>query len=158
MDALDKKIIRAMQDEFPLVAEPYKEISQRLGIEEEELLSRLQGYKAAGQIRKMGAVLRHREVGFSANVLCAWEVPAERLDEVGRKLAEDPAVSHCYDRNTVVGWPYNIYTMIHGHSREECVAIADRLAKVSGIENRAMLFSVKEWKKTSMRYFSESET
>ena len=72
-------------------------------------------------------------------------------------MAEDPAVSHCYDRNTVVGWPYNIYTMIHGHSREECVAIADRLAKVSGIENRAMLFSVKEWKKTSMRYFSETK-
>ena len=157
MDAVDKKIIRAMQDEFPLVAEPYKEIAERIGVTEAELLKRLQSYKEDGQIRKMGAVLRHREVGFAANVLCAWEVPADRLAATAVKLAESPAVSHCYDRNTMPDWPYNVYTMIHGHSREECEAIAAKLAAENQLENRAMLFSVKEWKKTSMRYFAEAE-
>lgn len=156
MDAVDKKIIRAMQDEFPLVAEPYKEIAERIGVTESELLKRLQGYKENGQIRKMGAVLRHREVGFAANVLCAWEVPANRLAEIAAKMAESPAVSHCYDRNTMPDWPYNVYTMIHGHSREECEAIAAKLAAENQLTNRAMLFSVKEWKKTSMRYFTEN--
>lgn len=155
MDDLDKKIIRAMQDEFPLVAEPYKELANTIGISEDELLARLQGYKENGQIRKMGAVLRHREVGYKSNVLCAWEVPAERLEAVALKMSEDPAVSHCYDRNTQPDWPYNVYTMIHGHSREECESIAQRLAAQNDLTNRAMLFSVKEWKKTSMRYFTE---
>jgi DNA-binding Lrp family transcriptional regulator len=155
MDDLDKKIIRAMQDEFPLVAEPYKEIANTIGITEDELLARLQGYKENGQIRKMGAVLRHREVGYKSNVLCAWEVPSERLETVALKMSEDPAVSHCYDRNTQPDWPYNVYTMIHGHSREECEDIAQRLAVQNDLTNKAMLFSVKEWKKTSMRYFTE---
>lgn len=157
MDSIDKKIVKAMQGEFPLVAEPYKEIAARIGISEEELLTRLQRYKAAGQIRKMGAVLRHREVGFTANVLCAWEVPSERLEEVASAMAKNPAVSHCYDRNTMPGWPYNVYTMIHGKSREECSQIAAQMAAANHLDNKAMLFSVKEWKKTSMRYFSEDE-
>ena len=105
MDCIDKKIVKAMQGEFPLVAEPYKEIAARIGIGEEELLTRLQRYKKDGQIRKMGAVLRHREVGFTANVLCAWEVPEERLEEAASAMAKNPAVSHCYDRNTMPGGP-----------------------------------------------------
>lgn len=155
MDELDKKIIQVMQDDFPLVREPYKEIAGRIGITEETLIERLQLYKKNGQIRKMGAVLQHREVGFSSNVLCAWIVAPERMDEVATELAKHPSVSHCYDRNTMPDWPYNIYTMIHAHSRAECNAIVDGLAKENNLSEKAMLFSVKEWKKTSMRYFCE---
>lgn len=103
----------------------------------------------------MGAVLRHREVGYSANVLVAWVVPADRLDEIARQLSACPSVSHCYDRNTAPGWPYNVYTMVHGHSREECESIVADLAKSCGISEHAMLYSKKEWKKTSMQYFTE---
>lgn len=156
MDALDKKIIRTMQDEFPLTKEPYKEFADRIGITEEELLSRLKRYKEAGQIRKMGAVLRHREVGYSANVLCAWAVPEERVEEACAIMAASPSVSHCYDRETLPQWPYNVYTMIHAHSREECDAIADQIAAETGLKDKVMLYSVKEWKKTSMRYFCEA--
>ena len=155
MDELDKKIIRITQEEFPLVAQPYKEIAARVGIAEEELLKRLRSYKRAGKIRKVGAVLRHREVGFAANSLCVWVVPEERLEEVGALMAMNPSVSHCYDRETVPEWQYNMYTMIHAHTREECVAIAKRIAKQTKIEDYLMLYSVKEWKKTSMRYFCE---
>lgn len=157
MDELDKQIIRAMQDEFPLVKEPYKEISARLNITEDELLKRLQAYKADGRIRKMGAVLRHVEAGFRANALCAWVVPPQQLDETAKRFAAMPMVSHCYDRNTMPDWPYNMYTMIHACTRSECEQTAKQLAKENNLTQYVMLYSVKEWKKTSMRYFDERE-
>lgn len=157
MDALDKQIIRAMQDEFPLVKEPYKEIAAGLNIDEEELLKRLKAYKDDGRIRKMGAVLRHVEAGFRANALCAWVVPPQRLDETAERFAAMPMISHCYDRNTMPDWPYNMYTMIHAHTRQECEQTAARLAQENQLDKYIMLYSVKEWKKTSMRYFDERE-
>lgn len=152
---VDKAVIRALQGDFPLVAEPYKELASRCGLTEDLFIERVEALRREKKIRKMGAVLRHREVGFKANALVAWVVPPERLDEVARQMAASPSVSHCYDRNTAPDWPYNLYTMLHGHSREECVALADELARATGIENRRMLFTKKEWKKTSMRYFAE---
>jgi DNA-binding Lrp family transcriptional regulator len=79
------------------------------------------------------------------------------MDEDATELAKNPSVSHCYDRNTMPDWPYNIYTMIHAHSRAECNAIVDGLAKENNLSEKAMLFSIKEWKKTSMRYFCEED-
>lgn len=153
LDALDKKIIAAMQVEFPLVAEPYKEIAKRIGISEEELLERLSSYRQSGKIRKMGAVLKHREVGFSANALCAWLVPEERIEEVGQIMMRHPAITHCYSRIPQPEWPYNFYIMLHAHSREECRTMAAELAQATSLNQYTMLFSTKEWKKTSMRYF-----
>ena len=155
LSALDKNVIRALQGDFPLVPEPYKELAARAGVTEDVFLARVRELSEKKMIRKMGAVLRHREIGFAANALCAWEVPADRLDDVAKSMAASPSISHCYDRNTAPGWPYNLYTMIHGHSRAECEAIADQLGKENHIENRVMLYSKKEWKKTSMKYFSE---
>ncbi len=152
---LDKEVIRALQDDFPLVKEPYKVLADRVGITEEEFMARVRCLSEEKKIRKMGAVLRHREVGYSSNVLCAWEVPEECLDEVAAHMSAHPSVSHCYDRSTGEGWPYNLYTMIHGQSREECDGIARQLSEETGITNRVMLYSKKEWKKTSMKYFSE---
>ena len=151
----DKEIIRVLQDEFPLVEEPYKELAAKVGISEAEFLERVRRLTEEKKIRKMGAVLRHREVGFSANALCVWEVPEDRLDEIASHMSNHPSVSHCYDRTTAEGWPYNLYTMIHAHSREECEQIAEALAEENGVSNRVMLYSKKEWKKTSMKYFSE---
>ena len=151
----DKAVIRVLQDEFPLVEEPYKELAAKVGMSETEFLERVRRLTEEKKIRKMGAVLRHREVGFSANVLCVWEVPEERLDEIAMYMSRHPAVSHCYDRTTAEGWPYNLYTMIHAHSREECERIAEELEQATGISDRLMLYSKKEWKKTSMKYFDE---
>ena len=155
LSKLDKDVIRALQGDFPLVEEPYKVLAAQVGISEEEFLERVKILSEGKCIRKMGAVLRHREVGFSANVLCAWEVPEERLEQVATALSAHPAVSHCYDRTTAPGWPYNLYTMIHAHSRGECEEIADTLGRANGLQHRAMLYSKKEWKKTSMKYFCE---
>ena len=155
LSALDKNVIRALQGDFPLLPEPYKELAARAGVTEDVFLARVRELSEKKMIRKMGAVLRHREIGFAANALCAWEVPADRLDDVAKSMAASPSISHCYDRNTAPGWPYNLYTMIHGHSRAECESSADTLGKENHIKNRVMLYSKKEWKKTSMKYFSE---
>ena len=155
LSELDRKIVRLLQGEFPLVAEPYKVLAAEIGITEEQLLARIAAMREEKKIRKIGAVLRHREVGFTANCLCVWNVQDERVDEVARRMAEHPRVSHCYDRNREADWQYNLYTMIHGYSREECEAIAAELADATGIDDRRMLYTKKEWKKTSMKYFTE---
>lgn len=155
LDDLDKKIIVIMQEDFPIVAEPYLEIAEKLGISEDELLKRLKGYQQSGKIRKMGAVLRHREVGYAANALCAWIVPEERIKEIGEMLAKDAVVSHCYARVSQPDWPYNFYTMLHAHTREQCKVIAQDIAERVGLQEYTMLFSTREWKKISMQYFKE---
>ena len=157
MTELDKRIVRALQGEFPLVADPYQVLADQVGISKETFLARVKILEEHKIIRKMGAVLRHREVGFRANVLVAWVVPAAKLDEIARQMADSPSVSHCYDRNTAPDWPYNLYTMVHGRSREECEEIVAELGRQCGIDKHVMLYSKKEWKKTSMKYFMEAE-
>lgn len=156
LDETDKSVIRALQGEFPLTPEPYKELAKSAGITEDEFIARTQKLKETGALRKMGAVLKHREVGFKANVLCAWEVPPDRLDAVARNMSQNQFVTHCYDRNTAPGWNYNLYTMIHGGCREECEDAVKKLKIENNLnKNPVLLYSKKEWKKESMKYFSE---
>lgn len=157
LDAIDKKIIAIMQDDFPIVARPYQQIADTVGISEEELLERLSRYRKLGKIRKMGAVLKHREVGYAANALCAWIVPEDRIQQVGAAMSRQTAVTHCYSRIAPPDWPYNFYTMLHAHTREECKKIVEELAQETNLHEYVMLFSTKEWKKASMRYFGETE-
>lgn len=157
LDELDRRIIAAMQDDMPLVAEPYKVMADRIGIGESELLSRLAAYRAGGEMRRMGAVLRHREIGYAANALCAWQVAPERLEAVAAFMTASPAVTHCYARVPRPGWPYNFYIMLHGHTREECKRLAAELSSAAGLGVHVMLYSTREWKKTSMRYFGEGK-
>ena len=156
MDEADKRVIRALQEDFPLVAEPYKELAKVADMTEAEFLRRVLKLKETGAIRKMGAVLKHRNVGFTSNVLCAWEISEDKADEVAKSMSEERQVSHCYIRKTAPGWDYNLYTMIHGKSREDCENTARRLQEANGVTKPpAMLFTVKEWKKTGMKYFLE---
>lgn len=155
LTAPDKKIVRALQEDFPLCEEPYKILAERAGIDEEKFLERVQDFLREKKIRKMGAVLQHRTAGFKSNALCVWDVPPEKLLEVAEIMIAHPAVSHCYDRDPAPNWNYNLYTMIHAKSREECDAIIDELSKLTGITNFQALYSKKEWKKTSMKYFNE---
>jgi len=151
----DKEIIKVLQEDFPLCEEPYKILAEKVGLSEEEFLCRVQSFVEEKKIRKMGAVLKHREAGFKSNALCAWQVPPERLDDVAKAMSNHPAVSHCYDRTTAPNWTYNLYTMIHAKNREECDAIIEELSQLTGIKNFQAMYSKKEWKKTSMKYFCE---
>ena len=152
---LDKEIIKVLQCDFPLCEEPYKFLAEKVGISEEEFLIHVKNFVEEKKIRKMGAVLRHREAGFKANALCAWEVPTEKMDEVAKIMSENPAVSHCYDRTTAPDWNYNLYTMIHAKTRQEFDKIIAELANHTGIKDFQILYSKKEWKKTAMNYFCE---
>lgn len=151
----DKAIVKALQDDFPLCAEPYKILAQRAGLDEEEFLQRVRELVDEKKIRKMGAVLRHREVGFKANALCAWHVPPDKLDELAQIMTAHAAVSHCYDRTPAPNWNYNLYTMIHAKTRDECEKIIAELSNRTGITNYKILYTKREWKKTGMKYFCE---
>lgn len=152
----DKLIIKALQEDFPLCEEPYKILAQRVGISEEEFLQRVRELVDEKKIRRMGAVLRHREVGFKANALCAWHVSPEKLDDIAKIMIANAAVSHCYDRTPAPNWNYNLYTMIHAKNREECDKIIANLANSTGITDFKVLYTKKEWKKTGMKYFCEN--
>jgi len=152
----DKRIVKALQEDFPLCAEPYKILAANAGMTEEEFLQRVKELVAEKKIRKMGAVLRHREVGFNANALCAWQVSPDKLDDVAQIMTSCAAVSHCYDRTPAPNWQFNLYTMIHAKTRAECEKIIDELASLTGVTNYRILYTKREWKKTGMKYFCET--
>jgi DNA-binding Lrp family transcriptional regulator len=154
---LEAKVIRGLQRDLPVTARPFQEIAQELGLSEEELTAVIRSLMAQGYIRRFGATIRHRISGFQANAMAAWRVPEARVEEVGRQLAAFREVTHCYERQTHDVWPYNLYTMIHGRSQEECDAIAARMAAATGIHDYVLLFSDAELKKTTMRYFQSHE-
>lgn len=153
LSELDKKIVRALQDDLPLTSEPFVEIATKLGITEEELLKKIKTFTEEGIIRRFGAAIRHREAGFTANAMVVWNVEDERTLEVGKMMASFSEVSHCYERPRYPDWPYNLFTMVHGKSREECEQIAKKIAATTNITNYRLLFSTDELKKTSMKYF-----
>jgi siroheme decarboxylase len=152
---LEKKIIASLQGNIPITERPYLEISEKLEIGEDVFLKTLKSLCDRGIIRRFGATLRHQKSGFSANAMGAWQVDENRIDEVGRKMASFREVTHCYRRNPADGWPYNLYTMIHGADEEACRKIARRMAEKAQVQTYTLLFSRKELKKTSMKYFNK---
>ncbi len=150
---LEKKVIASIQEDIPITSRPYLEISKKLKISEETLLKTLQNLCDRGIIRRFGATIRHRKSGFTANAMVAWIVDEDRLDEVGKKMASFSQVSHCYRRNPNGQWPYNLYTMVHANDEDACREIARTMSSETRVENYKLLFSRRELKKTSMKYF-----
>jgi siroheme decarboxylase len=153
LDEMDKRIIGLIQGDLPVDLRPFADLAEKIGLSEQNFLSRVRSLKRRGIIRRFGATLYHQEAGFSSNAMVAWAVPEERVDEVGRLLAGFRDVTHCYQREPRRDWPYNLYTMIHGDDRGECRRIAERMSRQAGIERYELLFSEREFKKTSMQYF-----
>ena len=148
-------MISLIQGDLPLAPKPFAVLAEKIGMTEKEFLDRVRDLKEQGIIRRFGATLRHQEAGFSSNAMVAWLAPDERIDEIGKIYASFREVTHCYHRAPQKDWPYNLYTMIHGNNREECRRIADRLSRSTGLNDYSILFSEKEFKKTSMEYFPE---
>jgi len=154
--AVEKNIIREVQGDIPLYR-PFETIADKLGIEVEELREKIQKMRAQGTIRRFGAIVRHRNLGFRANAMGVWIVPDNRAEEVGVKMAGFPQVSHCYQRPIRPGWPYNLFTMIHGKSTGECEKTAKLISENTGIKDYCLLYSTRELKKASMKYFTEGD-
>jgi len=150
---LDRKIISELQKELAITAKPYAKIAAHLAISESELLARITTMLESGVIRKIGAVLRHRLVGYSANALCVWKVPEDKIIKIGEMFAALPVVTHCYERVTHAVWPYNLYTMVHATTREECQNHITSMCRMSKINEYQVFYSTQELKKISMRYF-----
>lgn len=151
MDEIDKKLLKSTQDGIPIVSEPFKQISKELALPEEEVLRRLDNLLKDGVIRRFGASIGHRAIGITANAMCTWNVPDEKVETVGAIMAGFPEVTHCYERPRFPDWRYNLFTMIHAYSRDECEKIAREISIATGIKDYSILFSEREFKKTGVR-------
>jgi DNA-binding Lrp family transcriptional regulator len=147
------RIVKCIQEDLPLVPKPFEVWADFLGMDEAELLAVISDWMRHGVIRRFAAVLNHRQVGFRANGMVVWNCPQDRIDRIGDILATYPEVSHCYARLAYPEWPYNLYAMIHGRSRQQCESIAGRLAAATGLDNFRILFSTKEFKKKRLKLF-----
>lgn len=156
-DEDDIATIKALQGPMKAVERPYDEAATELGISTEELLERLRGMVDRKILRRVAAILYHRRAGFSANGMGVWKVPEERIMEVGGRMASFRGISHCYQRPTYEDWPYSVFTMAHGRSKQECDAVLDAIAEDCGMgpDDRATLYSSTEYKKIRLHYFTD---
>ncbi|HEV7400303.1 MAG TPA: Lrp/AsnC family transcriptional regulator [Solirubrobacterales bacterium] len=153
----DIALIRALQGPMKAVERPYDEAAEELGIITAELLERLRTLVDRKILRRVAAILYHRRAGFSANGMGVWKVPEDEIMEVGGRMASFRGISHCYQRPTYEDWPYSVFTMAHGRSKEECDAVLDSIADDCGIgpDGRATLYSSTEYKKIRLHYFTD---
>jgi len=121
-------------------------------MDEERFLTQCQALLSRGIIRRFGASVNHRGIGFSANAMTCWAVPKEMVEVIAEKLVPLRQVSHCYERKTNPEWHYNLFAMIHGHTREQCQGIADKVAAETNLTDYVLLFSTREFKKTRVIY------
>jgi len=156
LSELDIAVIRTLQGDMPVIGEPYAPAAAELGISQEALLEHLRSMEERKALRRVAAILFHRRAGFSANGMGVWNVPEERIMEIAPLMASFRGISHCYQRPTYEDWPYSVFTMAHGRSKEECDAILDSIAEESGIEDRRTLYSSTEFKKTRLLYFTDA--
>ncbi len=153
---LEKKIIAFIQEDMEICQQPYLKIAQKIGISEHQLLSSIKDLVRRGIIRRFGATIRHQKSGFKANAMVAWQVDENKVEQIGQKLARLTQVTHCYRRNPSKKWPYNLYTMIHAADEAACRQMALDMASDVGMPTYTLLFSRRELKKTSMKYFPEN--
>lgn len=150
----DIRAVRALQLDLPLVPSPFEVLAAEVGMTAADLVAAANRFLERKQMRRFAAVLHHREAGFMFNCMGVWNVPDDRAEEVGRVMAAFDAVSHCYLRPRFDDWPYNLFTMVHGRSREDCLSVLDAIARATGIRERDGLWSTKEYKKIRIRYFT----
>ena len=153
----DKHFIRELQKDLKVIPEPFKEMAENLGITTAELFAKAKEYEKNGVMRRFAAILRHRDAGFSANGMVVWQVPEDRIDEIGYKLAAFPQVSHCYRRPVYSDWQFNLFSMIHARTLEAAERIAVEMSETVGIKDYRILFSSREFKKERVKYFEETK-
>jgi siroheme decarboxylase len=156
-DETDVAVIRALQGPMEVSDRPYDAAADAVGMDPSVFLEHLSGMVDRKLLRRVAAILFHRRAGFSANGMGVWRVPEEEIQETGRRMAAFRGISHCYQRPTYPDWPYSVFTMAHGRSKEECDAVLDSIAEECGLAgpDRATLYSSTEYKKVRLHYFTE---
>jgi len=151
---LDQQLLGAVQQDLPLCPAPFGLLASSAGITEGELLETLRGWQESGLMRRYGALVNHLRLGFTANAMTVWLAPPDNIEQAARWLSRSPQVSHCYERPAFPGFPHNLYAMVHGLSREECLRVVTALSEEGGIGVGAVLFSIREYKKSAPDYLS----
>src|SRR5437867_8906509 len=151
---LEIECVRLLQRDLPLQPRPFDVLAKSSAVAADELLSTARSLQHRGQIRRFGAVVQPRKPGFSASAMGVWVVPEDRVDEMGARMSQNRAVSHCYLRPVYEDWPYNLYTIVHGRSVDECESIINDLAADTGVEKKQALYPTKEYKKARIMLFS----
>jgi DNA-binding Lrp family transcriptional regulator len=157
---LELAAIRVVQHDLPTVERPFAAYGRTIGdalgtdVSEDDVLELLRAFKEKKWMRRFAAVMNHRSAGFKANAMGVWAVPENKLDEIGPQMAGFAAVSHCYRRPTYDDWPYSVFTMIHGRSARDCEATVDAIKTETGVDEYCLLWSVKEYKKVRLEYFT----
>ena len=155
IDEAGRRLVSVLQEGLPLFMRPFALIAERIGASEGEVMGRIGNWLEDGAIKRFGVVVRHRELGYTANAMLVHDIPDQRVAELGRALAEEPAVTLCYRRPRVLpDWPYNLFCMIHGRERGEVEGIIAELRRRHGIEDCAhdVLFSLTRFKQNGARY------
>jgi DNA-binding Lrp family transcriptional regulator len=152
----DKDFIRELQKDMEIIDEPFVKAANNLGMTEDELFAKMKHYESIGVLRRFAAILRHRQVGFTANGMIVWKVPEDRITSVGETLGSFPQVSHCYERPTYDDWPYNVFSMIHCKTQDEANDVAKTIQNQINVDEFRILFSSREFKKTRVEYFVEN--
>ncbi|MEO7197738.1 MAG: Lrp/AsnC family transcriptional regulator, partial [Solirubrobacterales bacterium] len=155
-DDADIAVIRALQGPMEVVDRPYDEAAAEVGMSTAELLAHLQGMIGRHILRRVAAILFHRRAGYAANGMGVWKVAATDIETVGGRMSTVRGISHCYQRPTYADWPYSVFTMAHGRSKEECDSVLQSIADEHGLhgKDRAVLYSSTEFKKVRLRYFT----
>ena len=153
-DAMDKRLIARLGGDLPLEERPFEALATELGSTEAEVLERISRLERDDVMRRFGAIVRHRKAGIVANAMVAWVVPDQQADEIGEYAASFSEVSHCYLRETAPDWPYAFYTMVHATSEAGCREVVAAIAERFGLKQWLVLTSKREFKKSSVQYFS----
>jgi DNA-binding Lrp family transcriptional regulator len=154
LDEIDRCIVLATQSGLQLEPQPYHEVARQVGISPEEVMARMRRMLETGMIRRIGAVPNHYALGYKANGMTVWDVPDEKVDELGERVGALDFVSHCYHRpRHLPDWPYNFFAMVHGHDRGEVEEQVRRIAELLGDADRGheILYSTRILKKTGLR-------
>lgn len=149
----DKEYIRQLQKDIEIIKEPFKSITNSLGVSLEELFNKVKEYEKIGVMRRFAAILRHRQAGFTANGMIVWNVPEDNIDQIGLKVASFPQVSHCYRRPIYPDWEFNLFSMIHARTIDAAEKIAKEISEIIKIDRYKILFSSREFKKERVKYF-----
>lgn len=156
IDEKDKKIIKLLETDIPLTLNPYQKIADELNIKLDELLKRLKKLKERKILKRISAILHHRDSGYRANGMFVCYFKENNIEKIGKEISELKMVSHCYQRQTYQNWPYNFYAMMHAKNKEKLENKIDHIVANYKIKDYQILYSTEELKKTSMKYFNES--
>ncbi|MBI4846568.1 MAG: Lrp/AsnC family transcriptional regulator [Candidatus Omnitrophica bacterium] len=147
-----KDILKFLQGDIPVEDSPYSGLAQAINTRESCIVKEIALLKKHGYIRRLGAVLHHRNIGLKVNCMCAWKVPHSLIKKISGISVRQKEISHCYLRKTAKNWPYNFYIMIHGKSKRDCINVVENIRAKSGVADYRLLFTKKEFKKISPKY------